>query len=170
MPVLDFIPKKKRKAPKAAGTPPILVPQYQPELQPSQHPVPPRLAEKLLALGRRHRAVNVTERIARYGSVALILLAVQMFLDWLVILNVFERALILAGEIALLDHLFRRQVLPLIQHAPSMDACALMVEKHWPSLHGRLIATIQFARPRFTRDSPDSSAPSSRTPTSAPPR
>ena len=52
MPVLDLIPiKKKKKAPKGLATHAIKVPRYEPPLFPSQHPVPPRLARKLVSSG-----------------------------------------------------------------------------------------------------------------------
>jgi hypothetical protein len=156
MPVLDLIPiKKKKKAPKGFSAPAIKVPHYVPEPIPSRHPVPPRLARKLAALGRKYRFVNVTERLAQYVTAAVMLLTLQMFLDWLVNLNLLTRIVILAADITLLVYFVRKQLLPLILRPQNLEACALMVEKHWPRFRGRVIASVQLARPRFTADSPE---------------
>jgi len=155
MTVLDFIPKKKKQAPKRAILPKLVVERYQPPMIASESPVPPRLAKKLLALGRRYRSVNATQRIAQYFAIAVMLITLQMFLDWMVNLNLFLRFLLLAGDIALLVYFGRKQLLPLLVKPPNMEACALMVEKHWPRFRGRMIASVQFATPRFTRDSPE---------------
>jgi hypothetical protein len=160
MAVLDLIPpqilpKKKKKAPKGVSIPPVNVPRYTPALIPSQNPVPRRLAGKLLDLGRRYRSVNITERLAQYLAVALCLLTLQMFLDWIVDLNLFVRLLILAADVALFVYYARRQLLPLFVRPMGLEACALMAEKHFPKLRGRLIATVQLSRPSFTRDSPE---------------
>ncbi len=155
MSVLDLIPKKKKTAPKGVSIPAITVPRYQPPLIPSNNPVPPRLLRKLTALGRRFRFVNATERLAQYIAIAVMMVTLQMFLDWLINLNVFFRVLILAGDIWLLVFFARKQLLPLLKRPPNLEACALMVEKHWPRFKGRMIATVQFAGPRFTADSPE---------------
>ena len=81
------------------------------------------------------------------------LLTIQMFLDWLINLNVLVRALFLAADITLLTYFVRKQLLPLMLQPPNLEACALMVEKHWPRFRGRMIASVQFANPRFTADS-----------------
>jgi hypothetical protein len=158
MAVLDLLPpikKKAKKAPKGYAAPAINVPRYQPPLIPSQHPVPARLKQRLLGLGRRYVLVNSLDRIAQYICAAIMLLTVQMFLDWLINLNLFVRALFLAADITLLVYFARKQLLPYFLNPPNLEACALMVEKHWPRFHGRMIATVQFAVPRFTADSPE---------------
>ena len=156
MPVLDLLPlKKKKKAPKAVSFPAMTVPHYQPPLIPSQHPVPQRLARKLMGLGRKYRFVNVTERLAIYVTAAVMLVSLQMLLDWLVNFNLLTRAAILAADIALLVYFVRKQLVPLITRPLNLEACALMVEKHWPRFHGRMIAAVQLANPRFTADSPE---------------
>jgi hypothetical protein len=154
MPVLDLIPKKKQ-APIAPAPPSITVPRYTPQSIPSQHPVPPQLARKLADLGRRFVRVNGSQHISRYVSVAVLLLSLQMFLDWLVDMPLLVRTVILAADIGLLVFFVRRQLLPLILHPPSQETCALMAEKHWPLFHGRMIAAVQLAQPRFTPDSPE---------------
>jgi hypothetical protein len=159
MAVLDLIPEKilprKKKAPKGVSIPPIKVERYTPPLIPSQHPVPPRLAGKLLALGRRHRSVNLTEQVARIVAFAVMLVTVQMFLDWMLDLSFFARLVILAADIALLVHYARRHLLPLLARKPNLETSALMVEKHFPKLRGRVIAAVQLSRPSYTRDSPE---------------
>jgi hypothetical protein len=156
MSVLDLIPiKKKKQAPKGVAIPPLDLPRYIPELIPSQHPIPPRLAQKLAKLGRKYVLVNGTERVAQIVSAAMILLTAQMFIDWLVDLPLAARIVILAADIGLLVFFVRRQLLPLILRPPNPEACALMIEKHWPRFRGRMIATVQLAGPRFTIDSPD---------------
>lgn len=160
MAVLDLIPekilpKKKTKAPKGVSIPPVNVPRYTPELIASQHPVPARLARKLLAVGRRHRTVNLTERLAQAVAFAVMLVTLQMFLDWMMNLNVFARALLLAGDVALLVHFARQRLLPLWTTKPGLETSALLVEKHFPKLRGRVIAAVQLSRPSYTRDSPE---------------
>jgi len=154
MPVLDLIPKKK-KAPKSALPPSVTVTHYTPKLIPSQRLIPPRLARKLAALGRKYCLVNGAEGLAQVVAVAVMLLTLQMFLDWLVELPFPARAVILAVDIGLLVFFVRRQLLPMVLHPPNPDACALMVEKHWPSFRGRMIASVQLAEPCFTPDSPE---------------
>jgi hypothetical protein len=153
MSVLDLIPQKKKKAQKRAVIPKIEVPRYQPPLQPSQNPVPTRLLKKLKALGSKYRNVNLTEKIAQVIAMAVMLVTLQMFLDWLINLNLFFRVLLLAGDIVLLALFFRKRLLPLIKRPPNVEACALMVEKKWPRHRGKLIATVQFANPSFGNNS-----------------
>jgi len=159
MTVLDLIPEKilpkKKKAPKGVSAPPIKVERYVPPLIPRQSPVPKQLAGKLIALGRRHRSVNLTERVARAAAFALMLLTLQMFLDWMLNLHLLTRAVLLAADLALLVHYARRHLLPLWASKPNLETSALMVEKHFPKLRGRVIAAVQLSKPGFTRDSPE---------------
>ena len=159
MAVLDLIPEKilprKKKAPKGVSIPAIKVERYTPPLIPSQHPVPRRLASKLFALGRRNRSVKLTECVARIAAFALMLVTLQMFLDWMVNLSFFARLVILAADVALLVHFARKHLLPLLAKKPNLETSALMVEKHFPKLRGRVIAAVQLSRPSFTRDSPE---------------
>jgi len=159
MAVLDLIPEKilprKKKAPKGVSIPAIKVERYTPPLIPSQHPVPRRLASKLFALGRRNRSVKLTEWVARIAAFAVMLVTVQMFLDWMVNLSFFARLVILAADIALLVHFARKHLLPLLAKKPDLETSALMAEKHFPKLRGRIIAAVQLSKPSFTRDSPE---------------
>ncbi len=159
MAVLDYIPEKllpkKKKTPKGVSIPPINVPRYTPPLVPSQHPVPRRLAAKLFALGRRHRSVNLTEHVARVIAFAVMLVTLQMFLDWMLNLNAFYRLLLLAADIALLVYYARKHILPLFARKPNLETSALLVEKHFPKLRGRVIAAVQLSRLSYTRDSPE---------------
>jgi hypothetical protein len=161
MAVLDLIPpqllpnKKKKKKTQFAMKPAVVVPRYQPEPAPSQNPVPRRLAAKLVQLGRRYRSVNLTERLAQLVGTAVMLVSLQMALDWLVNLNIFFRALLLAADLALLVHFFRKRVIPLLTRPLNLETSALMVEKHHPNLRGRIIAAVQLSKPSFTRGSPE---------------
>ncbi len=153
MPVLT-LPKKKKKAPKVAARPTVVVPRYAPPAIPGR-PLPGWLSQKLAGLRQRFLLVRVAERLALYCAVALLLLAGQMFLDWLLDLHVAVRALILCGDLALLGFFVHERILPHILRPPGQAACALLVEKHWPAFRGRLIATVQFAQPRYTSGSAD---------------
>ena len=159
MAVLDLIPekilRKKKKAPKGVSIPAIKVERYTPPLIASQHPVPRRLAHKLLALGRRSRSVKLTECVARIAAFAVMLVTLQMFLDWMVNLSFFARFVILGADSALLVYFARKHLLPLLAKKPNLESSALMVEKHFPKLRGRVIAAVQLSRPSYTRDSPD---------------
>jgi hypothetical protein len=149
------LPPKKKKVPAPAAFRPVTAPRYTPSLISGAPPVPPRLARKLSTLGRKYRRVKAAERIAQYVSIAVGLLAAQMLLDWLIDLALPARALILAADLGLLAFFARRQLLPLLARPPNMEACALMVEKHWPRFRGSVIAAVQFGKPRFTADSPE---------------
>jgi hypothetical protein len=159
MAVLDLIPEKilpkKKKAQKGVSMPAIKVPLYQPAVIARQSPVPKRLATKLMNLGRRHRSVNVTEQLARIVAFAIMLVTLQMFLDWMMNLDIFVRFLFLAADIALLVHYARRHLMPLLAKAPQIEASALLVERHYPKLRGRVIAAVQLSKPGYTRDSPE---------------
>jgi hypothetical protein len=154
MAVLDLLPKKKKKA----GAPTRLaaqVPRYRPAVSPSPNPPPAFLVRNLRGLARRFRLVNAGRWLFLYVAAAFPLLIVQMFVDWLMDLSVLVRAVLLLGDFALLAFFFRKQLLPLVLRPPGLEQCALMVEKRWPFLKGRVIATIQLGAPRFTRDSPE---------------
>jgi hypothetical protein len=155
MPVLDLIPKKKKRAPRGAGARPIPVPRYTPALIPSPHEVPAGLARRLRALGQRFRFVRVTERVAQAVGIAVMLVTVQMFVDWLFDLPWLARAALLGGDLWLLATFGRKHLLPLYLRPPQLEACALMVEKQWPALKGRVIAAVQLARPSVTSHSPE---------------
>jgi hypothetical protein len=159
MAVLDLIPEKilpkKKKAQKGLSMPAIKVQLYQPEVIPRHSPVPKRLATKLMALGRRHRSVHVTEQIARIIAFAVMLITLQMFLDWMMNLSVLVRLVFLVADIALLVHYARKHLVPLLAKAPNIESSALIVEKHFPKLRGRIIAAVQLSKPGYTRDSPE---------------
>jgi len=157
MPVLDLLPlpKKKKKAPKGWAAPAIKVPRYQPPILPSENPVPRRLVKKLKGIGRKYFFVNFSERLAQCVGAVVVLLSVQMALDWLVDLNFFERLLILLADLGLLGNFAYRHLAPLVRKPLDLEACALKVEKHWPRFRGRMIATVQFGTRRSATDSPE---------------
>jgi hypothetical protein len=155
MAVLDFLPlPKKKKAPKGWAAPAIKVPRYTPPVLPSDNPVPPRLLKKLRGISSKHQRVMTTERLAQALTFALMLLTVQMFLDWLSNLTLFTRFLMLAGDLALLGWFVWTKLRPAIKPL-NLEACALKVEKHWKQFRGRMIATVQFAKFRSSADSPE---------------
>lgn len=155
MAVLDLIPlpKKKKKAPKGWAAPAIKVPRYQPPVLPSENPVPKRLAKKLRGIARKYFFVNSIERLSQLLGAVVVLLTLQMALDWLVNLNFLERLLILLGDVGLLGYFVYRHLAPLILKPLNLEACALKVEKHWPRFRGRMIATVQFGKSRSPSDS-----------------
>ncbi|MCE0483174.1 MAG: DUF4175 domain-containing protein [Methylacidiphilales bacterium] len=155
MPVLDFIPKKKPKAPRVFTPPPATFRHYEPPLVPGPHPVPARLAQKLRALSRRYVFFHAGERLARIVIVAILLLSAQMLLDWLFDLPLFVRILLLIGDLVLFGFYVRRYLLPLILHPPDRVACALMVEKKWRKFQGRVIAAVQLADQQINPNSAD---------------
>ncbi len=159
MSVLDLLPKKKKapaKPRKGGAAPvPMVIQRYQLPLVPSNHPVPARLAAKLGSLRTRVRFIRSSERIAQIVTVAIMLISVQMFLDWLVNLPWIVRALFLAGDITLFYFFSRKHLWPVLLHPPSQEACALLVEKQWPRFRGRIIAAVQFSRPRTASHSPE---------------
>jgi hypothetical protein len=155
MAVLDLLPiPKKKKAPKGWAAPPIKVKRYTPPVLPSETPVPPRLLKKLRGISRKHRVVKTIERLAQMLTVAVMLLTIQMFVDWLSNLTVFTRFLLLVADFGLLAWFFWVKLGPAIKPL-SLEACALKVEKHWKSFRGRMIATVQFAQSRTSADSPE---------------
>lgn len=150
-----LIPKKKKKTTARSSVPaPIPIRRYTPQIVPSQHPLPAQLSKKLAGLRRKYRFVRSAEIVAKCCTAAMILLTAQMFLDWLVNLSWLVRAVILCGDVALLVFYLRKHLFPLLYRPPNQEACALMVEKQWPRFRGRLIATVQFAKPRLATDPP----------------
>ena len=158
MSVLDLLPKKKKAPAKArAGRPapaPVVIQRYEMPLIPSNHPVPPRLAGKLASLRSRVRFIRSSERLAQMFTVAIILISAQMLFDWLVGLPWIVRAVFLGGDIALLYFYSRKYLFPVLRPL-NQEACALLVEKQWPKFRGRIIAAVQFSKPRTATHSPE---------------
>jgi len=152
------LPKPSKKKTKNPGVPkaaPAEIRRYvSPQVAPGQ-PLPQWLAKKLAGLRRKYLVVHVAERLVLCCAVVLVLLGVQMVVDWLVGLHVVTRAVILCGDLALLGFFIRKRIQPLIFRPLNQEECALLVEKHWPTFRGRVIATVQFAKPRFTAGSQD---------------
>jgi hypothetical protein len=150
MPALDLKPKKRKKGARAAPIPPrVAAPRYVLPTFPGEHPVPARLAKKLKKLGRRFLWVRLGESLTWCCIAALVLVALQMALDWLLNLPRPARAAILGGDVVLLGLFLYRSVLGLILHPLQQETCALLVEKHWPKFRGRIIAAVQLAGPRL---------------------
>lgn len=147
----NTLPQKKKAPKKTQGKSPAAKSRYAPQAFPN-HPLPSWLSRKLITLSQKFRSVHVSEKFVEGISGVLILLAAQMFLDWMIDLNFVVRIVILVGDIALLIFFIRKRVLAIIQ-PPGLIACALMAEKHWPELKGKVIATVQFSLPRFAEGS-----------------
>lgn len=102
---------------------------------------------KIAALRRRHVAVAVLTGLAIAISVAVELLALEIFADWWMDLPWSIRlVLLLAQAVVLVSILIRMVLLPLVRQ-PDEDEVALMVEKARPTFRSRLIASLQLTRP-----------------------
>jgi hypothetical protein len=105
------------------------------------------LSRKIVALRRRHLSVAVLTGLAIGVSVAVELLALEIFADWWLELPWVARVLLLILQVALFAGiLFRLVLLPLLRQ-PDDDEVALMVEKARPKFRSRLIASLQLTRP-----------------------
>jgi len=105
------------------------------------------LSRKIVALRRRHVSVAVLTGLAIGVSVAVELLALEIFADWWLELPWISRLLLLILQGALFAGiLFRLVLLPLLRQ-PDDDEVALMVEKARPKFRSRLIASLQLTRP-----------------------
>ena len=134
---------------------PIPVKRYVPVAGSSVHSVPQGLIDRLKVLGRRYMRIHSARWMVLFGIIALCLISSQMFLDWLLELAFPVRALFLVAELVWLGFGIYTYVLPLFLRPLKVEACALLVEKKWPFLRGRVIASIQMGGARFTRDSPE---------------
>lgn len=105
------------------------------------------LAGKLAALRRKQVTVSVTTGLARLAGATVLLLGLQMGLDWWWDFPWALRALLLVLDLSLLGALIYREVLRPIWQQPDDDTFALMVEKARPEFHSRLIASVQLTRP-----------------------
>ena len=105
------------------------------------------LGAKLEALRRKLLTVAVLTGVMIALAVGVEMLALAMFLDWLLDLPRGIRALMLAGQAAILGVILWRMVLVPIIRQPSEEELALMVEKARPEFKSRLIASVQLTRP-----------------------
>ena len=105
------------------------------------------LQAKLQALRRRHLEVALGAGLARVIGAVVLLVGLEMGLDyWLDFSWALRAGLLLAIAASVGTLAFRRIVQPLL-HRPDDDALALLVEKRLASFRSRLIAAVQLSRP-----------------------
>jgi hypothetical protein len=105
------------------------------------------LSRQLEALRRRHVQVATLTGLALTVVVCLELLALAMFLDWWLELPWAMRLVSLFAQAGLLTFLLANHVIIPLLRQPDEDELALMVERVKPEFGGRLIASVQLARP-----------------------
>src|SRR4051812_35283800 len=107
----------------------------------------PLLSHKIAALRRRHVSVAVLTGIAIAVSVAIEVLALEMFADWWLELSWSLRLVLLIAQLSVLTFILTRLVAWPLLRRPDDDEVALMVEKARPTFRSRLIASLQLTRP-----------------------
>src|SRR4051812_27623380 len=107
----------------------------------------PFLGRKIAGLRRRHVSVAVLTGVAIAVSVAIELLALEMFVDWWMELQWSVRFVLLMAQLAVLTYILTRLVFFPLWRQPDDDDVALMVEKARPTFRSRLIASLQLTRP-----------------------
>src|SRR5205814_4275380 len=107
----------------------------------------PVLARKVAGLRRRHVAVAVLTGLAIAVSVAIELLALEMFVDWWLDLRWSTRLVLLMAQAAVQAYILVRLVITPIVKQPDDDEVALMIERARPTFRSRLIASLQLTRP-----------------------
>jgi hypothetical protein len=105
------------------------------------------LQAKIDALRRKHVLVAVATGVAMAVAVAVELLALAMFLDWLMELPWAVRLVSLLVQIGVLGYITWHSILKPFLRQPDDDELALMVEKARPTFRSRLIASLQLTRP-----------------------
>src|SRR3954469_15001037 len=105
------------------------------------------LARKLAALRSRHIGVAVLTGLAIAISVAIELLALELFADWWLDFPWSVRLVLLLLQLGALAYILVRLVAVPLLRRPDDDEVALMVEKARPVFRSRLIASLQLARP-----------------------
>jgi hypothetical protein len=105
------------------------------------------ISVKLGEVRRKHRGVTATGGLAMVGSCVIAAAAGEMFIDWLIDLPWLARAVLLAGMAAGLMYLGLKHLARPLLRGPDDDELALAVEREHPRLRGRLIASVQLARP-----------------------
>ena len=103
---------------------------------------------KISAVRSKNNAVSAARGAAAIAGAAIVLLAATMLLDWLFELPRFVRAGMLALDIGVLGYLLGVHVLAPIFWGPDDEDIALMVEHAMPEFNTRLIAAVQFVKPK----------------------
>jgi len=119
------------------------------EVRPPESRVEPSrlLAQRVSALRRLHLAVAVAGGLAIAISVAVELLALELFLDWWLDLAWSFRLVLLLAQAALFASILLRMVIWPLLHRPDDDEVALMIERARPDFRSRLITSLQLTRP-----------------------
>jgi hypothetical protein len=102
---------------------------------------------KIAAVRRRSIWTTSAAGVCAAAALAALGLAAAMLLDWAMHLPYLARAALLGVNIAIIAYVVARFVLAPAIFAPDEDQIALSVERSWPQLQGRLIATVQLSRP-----------------------
>ena len=105
------------------------------------------LAAKIALLRRKLLSVAVATGVAMALAVSVELLALAMFVDWLMDLPWTVRLVLLLVQAVALSYIVFNMLVKPVVHQPDDDELALMVEKAKPEFRSRLIAAIQLARP-----------------------
>ena len=105
------------------------------------------LKGKIDALRRKHLLVALATGVAMAVAVSVELLALALFLDWLMELPWFIRLLSLILQLGVLGYISWQSILKPLLNQPDDDDVALMVEKAMPRFRSRLIASLQLTRP-----------------------
>jgi len=96
-----------------------------------------RVKQTLVALGTGSSMAVVSLLLA---------LAATMLLDWLLDFPWLLRAVLLAGNLAALGYIVRREAIHPIARGTDEESLALLAERHNPSFATRLIAAVQFSQ------------------------
>lgn len=106
------------------------------------------IQSKISAVRSKNNAVSAARGFAAIAGAAVVLLAATMLLDWLLELPRPVRAGLLALDIGVLGYILGVRVLAPIFWGPDDEDIALLVEHAMPEFNTRLIAAVQFVKPR----------------------
>lgn len=81
------------------------------------------------------------------ASAFIVLIAVEMIVDWQLELPWGIRLVWFLGSLAMVVYLVNEHVILPLLDAPDTDGTALIVEKHFPTFKSKLISTLQLTRP-----------------------
>ncbi|HUR47448.1 MAG TPA: hypothetical protein VMZ27_16315 [Candidatus Saccharimonadales bacterium] len=105
------------------------------------------LKAKIDGLRRKHLLVALATGVAMAVAVSIELLALALFLDWLMELPWAVRLIALVLQAGVLGYIGWQSILRPLLNQPDDDEVALMVEKAMPRFRSRLIASLQLTRP-----------------------
>jgi hypothetical protein len=105
------------------------------------------IPNKLAQLRRKHISVALTTAVAGAIGLAVLILAVEMLLDWWLELPLVARIAILAVNLTVIVFILLRYAATPILFGPDDEELALWVERAEPEFRSRLIASVQFTQP-----------------------